>query len=183
MAAVGAVVVLLRPDEHWEFDAAALIGALTALVLWFWAEITSVERTVSSHDLELFENFRKAYGSGEKSLLRDQDFDHSFIFNKTEGLFEISHWDDAAFEYVDPKVQEKWRPVRAQTETFAAMIATHTGPVGGNSNLGTVHPDQGDPDFPEDFIVKRIDELNDAAQTLFARLEEFERFARKRLKL
>ena len=183
LAAVAAVSVFLWPDENWQLDAAQLVAALTALALWIWSEITSVERAVSPHDLELFENFRRAYGPGAKSLLRDQDFGHSFVFKKADGLFEMSHWDDATYEYVDPKVQEKWEPVRVKTEEFTAMLARHTGPLGGNSSLGTVHPDQGNPDFPEDFVVKRIDELNDAAQSLFASLEEFERSARKRLKL
>ena len=183
LAAVSSVVVLLWSDENWQLDAGALIAALTALVLWIWSEITSLERAVSPHDLELFENFRNAYGPEAKSLLRDHDFGNSFVFKKANGLFEMSYWDDATYEYVDPKVQEKWKSVRVKIDEFIALIAEHTGRVSGNASLATVHPDHGDPDFPEDFVVKRMDVLNAAANPLFASLEEFERSARKRLKL
>ena len=182
LALVVAIVVGLWPDHPRPFDVVRAGAILTTAVAWLFAEISSAN-AVSEHDKGLFSLFRETVKEADKDFLREQDFHFSFVYMKSAGLREMAYWTGAAYEFVDDKIESKWAPLIKEVDAFVGMMAQYAAPVGGNTLLMTVHPTQGDPDDPKPWVLDEIAKLNSAARKLYANLNDFERFARKRLAL
>lgn len=182
LALVTAIVVGLWPDHSRSFDPVRAGAIATAAVAWLYAELAGAG-TASDHDVKLFNAFRQAVSVEEKNFLLEQDFHFSFVYKYSEGLREIAHWNGAAYEFVDERLQGKWEPLINQVNNFVLLMAQYSAPVQSSANLMTVHPSGGDSDHPEPWVLKEIGKLNASASNLYKNLDEFERFARKRMRL
>ncbi|WBO22715.1 hypothetical protein [Sphingomonas abietis] len=179
-ALIAAIVIGLWPDHSRPLDPAkASVIVLTGLA-WLFAEINGASKP-TDHDVALFKRYRETLREEDRSFLREHNFWNSFQYHRSEGLRELAYWDGAAHEFMDRRVQGRWKEVIQGIDAFVMLMAKYTAPVNAAAGLLSVHPKQGDPENPEEWILKEINELNEASRALHQITEDFERFARERL--
>jgi hypothetical protein len=184
----------------WDGDAieeqlrerAAAVGALTvaggpapAPGVEFVERHDDVERVehVSQHDLDLLKLVRGLVPPATIAYLRGQDFNNSFSIKKLAFAREVAGWNSAQYEFTDDDLQRKWLIAQEAISKFDCDLANNTWPSQHAESLYTIHPTMGDPDHPAKEITAKGDLLNDDADSVAQAIDEFERFARKRLGL
>lgn len=182
VALVAAVVAGLWPDHPRSADGVRITAVAVAAVAWLFAELAGAGRP-REHDLKLFGAITSTVADRDRRFLSEQDFHNSFQANGYDGIETASRWSGATHEFVDPKLQRLWLPLRERMTSFLNLLATTTGPVGGNVARFTAHPTQGDPDNPAAWTQASIDRLNADATALHVEIENFERHGRRRLGL
>jgi hypothetical protein len=107
----------------------------------------------------------------------------SYIDGGTSGLHDVANWQGSRYAFVDPVLQKRWAIVHKDITEFGNTLGMNSHHVHGSQDLWTVHPTQGDPEYPAPFVQARIDKLNDGATKIADQIDAFERFARRRLGL
>lgn len=181
-ALVVAIVVGLWPDHARPVDPVRLGAVLTAAMAWLFAELAGPGEP-RPHDLKLFELLVSKLPEQFLSFLRDHDFGAAYHDPGVGGLYDVAAWQGARYEFVDPALQKRWATLRGEARKFAHDLSHNTFPDDVNANWYTVHPTNGDPGDPQPFVVRRIDLLNAGASALAGRIDEFEGYARERLRL
>lgn len=176
-----AVVVGLWPDHSRSFDPAKAGAIITAAIAWLFAEIADVGKPRPS-DVILFENIVAKFPQGVLDFLRHHDFGAAYHDPGFDGLYEVSSWKGARYEFVDKVLQRHWSKMKADISRFSSALAHNTFPESARGWF-TVHTTHGDPENPEEFVQKRITLLNDMATNFANQIDSFERFARARLRL
>lgn len=177
---LGAVVVGLWPDHARPPDGEKIVAVAIAALAWLFAELSGAAKP-SEHDLALFERFRSTLRDRDRSFLREQDFDNSFGSNDGAGLREIAGWTGVAHEFNDRNLQARWAATLESVSGFDDLIGLHTGPISAVAGRFSVHPPNSDPMQPKERVSEAITELNAKASALSLQLENFERYARRRL--
>lgn len=176
-----AISVGLWPDHTREIDPVRLGAVITTIVAWLAAEIAG-GRKPSDQDVTPYNSIVEALPAGTVDFLRNHDFNDCYGANQQAGLFDVATWEGSRRQSLGRALQKRWAPLRADIKAFSSDLAMDTGPVGAGP-LFSVHPDHGDRDYPEDWVVKAIGKLNTSATALSGKIDGFETFARGRLRL
>ena len=179
---LAAVVVGLWPDHAREWDIEKLVAVCGTGIAWLLAELSGVGEP-SRHDRDLFGRIVERIPDATREFLRNQDFGAVFPRTHLEGVAQVDSWHGVRTDFQDAKLQAPWNDVRAKISQLVENYVAYTIPVHGNVNLATVHPTGGDPGHPNEHTLAEIQQLNDASTVLSVALDDFERLARRRLKL
>lgn len=182
VAFLAAVVVGLWPDHAREWDIEKLVAVGGTGIAWLLAELSGASEP-SPHDRDLFGRIVERFPDATLEFLRNHDFGASFPRVHLEGVVEVDSWHGARTDFQDAKLQTPWNDIRAKIGQLVEYYVGYTVPMHGNVNLATVHPTNGDPGHPNEHTLAEILQLNNASTALSSALDDFERLARRRLKL
>lgn len=176
-----AITVGLWP-AHGAIDPVRLIAVVSTSLAWLFAELKS-GYSPSRHDVGLLESITNEFTDGVLHFLRTHDFGTPFARVMVDPVHDVAAWRGVRWEFADAKLQTRWADVQGQDFEFSSALAANTHNITGSTTFFTVHPDNNDRENPTPQTLATIADLNLRADRLHASLSNFERFARKRLKL
>jgi hypothetical protein len=184
LAGIVALVTLawfLWPEPQWHVHPDALCALVIALAAWVASLAPVQPQAPSKHDVELLTRFRALLSESEKDFLRTYDLANSFSWHRLEGTQELSAaWHGAEFEFDDHKVQDKLSPILETAREFIHRLALGTWPIG-PERLSSAIPKTEIDDKISQKTWDRIQDFNKRATALADAIDEFIKFARKRL--
>lgn len=181
IAMMSALAAFFWPEAGWEFDWPAFSALIASVLLWL---LSTLKGAVEIHpsDVQLFTNFRALVTDAEREFLKEYDFATPFHRDRWRGVKEVSvTWDDPRHDFIDRRVQAKWKALRAQLVVFRDLVVGTTAPLRG-SDMQTVWLRGEGEDNMSAGTREEARALNAAASKAVELLDEFEHTAARRLR-
>lgn len=138
----------------------------------------------SAHDIGLAKKILATVGLPETRFLREQDFGAPIRANSISFLDDLGDWRGVHFEFENKDVQRKFSPLLKSLQDLRADIAAYAGPFPNTNNFDilTIENEQ-DRQLGEltPLTLKRMNELNNSAETILEKYEEFVKLLQKRI--
>jgi hypothetical protein len=183
-AAFAAFGIVVTPSNtpHFVAIAFAAMGGFLLILDRILAE-TRAAVQVNPHDLVLIKRVRELFDQNMQIFLRDEDFGtFSIEYAPIGRLHHINYvWRGPEFEFIEPRVQEKWSALRASMKEFGHEVATHTWPTEMGRDHVTVYSRNEYPESRSERTEERINKLNDLATTVIERFYEMDALARRNI--
>ena len=183
-AAFGAFGIIVTPSDtpHFVSIAFAAMGAFLLVLDRVLPENSSAIQ-VNPHDVILIRRVRELFDENMQIFLRDEDFASFTIeYESISRLHRINYvWRGPEFDFIEPKVQEKWLALRAAIKVFGHEAAVNTWPAEMGRDRVTVYSLNEDPEHRSERTDARIIKLNDLATTVIDRYYEFDALARRNI--
>jgi hypothetical protein len=177
---VVAIAVGLWNGHEGDIDPVRLGAVVTTTLAWLAAEIIS-GRKPSDHDLKLFDRIVEKFPERTTDFIRNHDFHNSFNGDLQAGLFDLAAWEGTRNQFLDGALQKRWAVVHGHVRKLTSELF-HCGPIR-TGPMFTAHPELGDRGNPEPWVQKRINALNKESSATSKAVDDFEKFARNRLRL
>lgn len=163
---------------------AKLVGFAAAFAAWLVAELSGVGDPHPS-DIRLFNRLMEVVPEEERRTYRDLDMGNPIPYRHVQGSSTISEtWYGAGYEFVDKTLNREFTALLEKVRTFSRLFALNTGPWPGSNKFATVKtPDDIRTGRRSDRTLENAASLNAAATDLIEALDDFERLARRRLRV
>ena len=183
-AALAALAIGLWPWTDADVDIAKLLGFAGALSAWLFAEFSGAGDPHPS-DIRLFNRLMEVIPEAERRTYRDLDMGNPIPYRQVQGSGDIAEtWHGAGYEFVDKVLNREFTALLKKIRTFSGLFAVNTGPMRGTNALATVKTaDDLRTGRRSDQTLENAADLNAAATGLIEALDDFERLARRRLRV
>lgn len=171
------------PDTpHW-VTAVFVTGAVVLLIADRLIPIPNSRLEPSPHDVILIKRLRELFDQPMQIFLKDEDFgSYSIGYEPIKRLHNANYvWRGPEYEFIEPKVQEKWLALRISMKEFGHDVATHTWPSDGGRDYVTVYGRNEYPEAPQEYTTERIRKLNELATVVVERYYELDALARRNI--
>lgn len=183
-AALAALAIGLWPWSDADVDIAKLLGFAGALAAWLFAELAGVGDPHPS-DIRLFNRLMEAMPEAERRIYRDLNMGDPIPYRHVQGAGTIAEtWDGAGYEFIDKTLNRDFTALLAKIRAFSSLFALNTGPMRGSVEFATVKTtDDVRTGVRSQQTLENAANLNAAATSLIEALDDFERLARRRLRV
>lgn len=173
---------MTHPEYTGQIDWEPTIAFALAALAWAYSCLpndqpagqTQTAHVATDHDRKLFAAFNAQMPPAEVSFLRGHDFGGSFSISSLGGLRAICmEWQGAAYEFDDPEVQEPFEYLLVKMRHLSSRTALNTQMISADAAMV--------PRGHVDGWEAVAQELNDKADEVADSIDQFVRFARKRL--
>jgi hypothetical protein len=171
------------PDTpHW-VTAVFVVSAVVLLIADRLLPIAHLRPEPNPHDIVLIKRVRELFDENMQIFLKDEDFGSFTIeYEPISRLHNSNYvWRGPEYEFIEPKVQEKWLALQTIMKEFGNEVATHTSPAEMGRDRVTVYSRNEYPEDRSDRTVERIRKLNDLATTVIERYYEMDALARRNI--
>jgi hypothetical protein len=183
-AAFGAFGIIVTPSDTPHFVSIAF-AAMGAFLLVLDRVLPENRPTihVNPHDAVLIRRLRELFDEDMQIFLRDEDFAGMNIeYGSISRLHNVNYaWRGPEYDFIEPKVQEKWLALRASMNEFGHDVAAYTSPSEGSRNHVTVYSRNEYPEEPHEHTIKAIKKLNGLATVVIDRYYELDALARRNI--
>ena len=139
-----------------------------------------VEKLASDHDTKLLEKFRALFSENEKTFLREHDLGNSFNWQRLDGTSELADgWRGAEFQFDDDAVQGKLSAIIQKAQKFIQDLSLGSQII--NDRWASAVSDHERGSFFSKETEVRIDGYNKQATELADAIDDFIKYARKKL--
>lgn len=183
-AALAALAIGLWPWSEADVDIAKLVGFVSALAAWLFAELSGIGEA-HPNDVRLFNRLMEVIPEGERRTYRDLDMGNPIPYRHVEGSGTIAEtWHGAGYEFVDKTLNREFKALLEKIRTFSRLFAVNTGPMRGSNTFATVKTTEDiQTGRRSNQTLENTAGLNAAATSLIEALDDFERLARRRLRV
>jgi hypothetical protein len=183
-AAFGAFGIVVTPSDtpHFVAISFAAMGAFLLILDRVLPENRAPVQ-VNPHDVILIKRVRDLFDENMQIFLRDEDFGGLNIeYDSIKRIHNINYaWRGPEYEFIEPKVQEKWLALRTSMKEFGHDVATYTSPSDMSRDHVTVYSRNEYPEDPKEHTTERIRKLNDLATVVIERYYELDALARRNI--